>query len=449
MNETRLPVTPTIVAGKRKIKAWQFALAIPVVLGLGGWITSEVMTRRALSEVNSELSKLKAMGIPTTPAAMRRKVDVNQNAADLYRRAMELHTMIGRTAPRLRRLKGGSYDPADLPAYRKWVASQEPTMKVVREAANKSDCDFQRNWELGANLLLPEFADMKGFVKIAAFKSGELAAQGKFRESMDWMRTGLQVARHAREPILIGQLVAIACESIVYAELQGQIDQFGTNPAFQQAARQLLGSLGDLPSIVDGMKGEVMSMVVTFDQLDSGELKLSDLVPSQEASGFDVGKRIKDWSMQQPMVRRQVEARILNRYRRHISSLLENQGDYHVQVFSDLDKEFMDDQTMVGQLATIFAPVFAQAGVSVPRLDASRRLTRCGLELWANVPFPEKLQGIHDWEIDPFTKKPFVYRRDKGYFVLYSVGANGKDEGGHRTSARSSDDIQFNFRRGN
>jgi hypothetical protein len=153
--------------------------------------------------------------------------------------------------------------------------------------------------------------------------------------------------------------------------------------------------------------------------------------------------------MQQPMVRRQVEARILNRYRRHISSLLDNQGDYHVQVFTDLDKEFMDDQTTVGQLATIFAPVFAQAGMSVPRLEATRRLTRCGLELWANSPFPEKLEGKNEWEIDPFTKKPFVYRREKDQFVLYSVGANGKDEGGHRTSSRSSDDIQFNFRRAN
>jgi hypothetical protein len=211
------------VAGKRKIKFWQLAVAIPVVLGLGGWITSEVMTRRAKGEVEIELAKLRALGIPTTPAAMRRKVDVNQNAADIYRRAIELYTLIGRTAPRLRRVKGGEYDPADLPAYRKWIAAQEPTMKLVREAASKAECDFQRNWELGAKLLLPEFADMKAFVKIAAFKSSDFAAQGKFRESMDWLRTGLQVARHAREPILIGQLVAIACESIVLSELQGPI----------------------------------------------------------------------------------------------------------------------------------------------------------------------------------------------------------------------------------
>ncbi len=40
---------------------------------------------------------------------------------------------------------------------------------------------------------------------------------------------------------------------------------------------------------------------------------------------------------------------------------------------------------------------------------------------------------LHDAPIDPFSGRPLVYRRTPDGFLLYSVGANGVDDGGQRT----------------
>ena len=40
-----------------------------------------------------------------------------------------------------------------------------------------------------------------------------------------------------------------------------------------------------------------------------------------------------------------------------------------------------------------------------------------------------------------FTEKPLVYKRRGGGYVLYSVGANMKDDGGVEESEKGADDI--------
>ena len=60
------------------------------------------------------------------------------------------------------------------------------------------------------------------------------------------------------------------------------------------------------------------------------------------------------------------------------------------------------------------------------------------------VAFPRSLPG-EPWAVDPATGKPMVYRKTQSGFELYSVGPNGKDDGGEwSASGKRTDDIQFN-----
>ncbi len=46
--------------------------------------------------------------------------------------------------------------------------------------------------------------------------------------------------------------------------------------------------------------------------------------------------------------------------------------------------------------------------------------------------FPEKLPASAREILDPFSGKPFLYKKLPGSFVLYSVGPDGRDDGGVR-----------------
>lgn len=310
------------------------------------------------------------------------------------------------------------------------------------------ECEFNREWEQGFKVLFPEMARMKAFAKIAAFLASESAEARRYSESMGWLRMAMRIGRHSREQTLIGQLVAIACEQIAFAELQSQISKHGADARFVQAARTFLSNLGDLPSIASGMNGEVAMMIVMADQIDRGEVKLSDLNPMQDTSALDFEQRSLNWLMTQKGVRYGVFAKVLGRYRTMIARLRENPLDFRAQASKELDQTFMADTSVTGKLASIFAPVFAQAETSVHRLETTRRLTRCGLEVRARRTTPQALASKNAWAIDPFSGKPFVFRGTSESFAMYSVGPNGADDGGGRTSTRSTtDDIQFDRRR--
>lgn len=91
-------------------------------------------------------------------------------------------------------------------------------------------------------------------------------------------------------------------------------------------------------------------------------------------------------------------------------------------------------------IAAMIVPSFSLAAVKSARTQTTLRLaaTACALERYrvAHGQFPERLgqlvpQFAEAVPLDPMVNQPFKYRRtDDGWFLLYSVGPNGTDEGG-------------------
>jgi hypothetical protein len=155
---------------KRKIKVWHVAIGSVIAICLGGFITSITMESRAQAKVDEEIKKLRAMGIATEPQDLVQQIDPADNAASFYRRASAALIVHGRNEPN-RVTPAGKPDPSYDTACRKWVEAHKETLEQVKRGAARPYCDYQRNWNLGAALMLPEFADMKTFMKLAAAKS--------------------------------------------------------------------------------------------------------------------------------------------------------------------------------------------------------------------------------------------------------------------------------------
>ncbi len=433
------------MAGIRKrLKLWHVAVAIPVVCGLGGWIATAITERNARAEVEREAAKLKALGIPTTPGEFVRNVPLQQNAAPIYQRALTVSKALGST--KIQSFRGTSIKPEELVEYRRYVIDQAPALDLVREASEKPDCSWNRDWSLGPLLLLPEYAELKGFGKLAASRAYLEAESGNYEASMQWLMVGRRVASHAREPILIACLVSVAIDSIMLNEFQQQLCQYGDKPAFRVAAAKFLEQPVPLPSVREGMKGEVMLVRTTMAGIEQGRKGFDPSAMFGFGTEPDAQTKAYMYAFRFPFVRAAIEAKSLKRYREMFEAIGEGGFKKEQQVMADLDTKIIADRSLLGTLAGIFYPVFAQAGQAMTRLEAQRRISKAALDIWdlkakAGV-FPKAFTA----SVDPFTDKPLVYKKAGDRFQLYSVGANKTDDGGMAKPGKPrTDDVEFRW----
>jgi hypothetical protein len=82
----------------------------------------------------------------------------------------------------------------------------------------------------------------------------------------------------------------------------------------------------------------------------------------------------------------------------------------------------------------MLAPALSRASHLARLNDASRRGTLAAARVRAyeqqHGMLPESLDEIGPGAIDPFTGQPFGYQRTDSGFRIYSLGANGTDDGG-------------------
>jgi hypothetical protein len=100
-------------------------------------------------------------------------------------------------------------------------------------------------------------------------------------------------------------------------------------------------------------------------------------------------------------------------------------------------------------LFAMLAPVSGRAISKTARAEVVVKLaiTACALERYhlAQGEYPERLEQLAPkfavaTPLDPMLNEPFRYQRtDDGWFLLYSVGLNGKDDGGLMRSENKSD----------
>jgi hypothetical protein len=85
-----------------------------------------------------------------------------------------------------------------------------------------------------------------------------------------------------------------------------------------------------------------------------------------------------------------------------------------------------------------FEAAFMKEAMLEASLLAARTGLACRLYKSRTGAYPESLEALvpgilAEVPIDPFTGKPFVYRREGEGFIVYSLGSNEKDDGGRST----------------
>jgi hypothetical protein len=394
----------------------------------------------AAGDLARERAAAKQMGLPLTPGEMQAPLPpADQNAAPLYTQLTRLLT----TKPlskaddaslaAVARLKRSS--PAQQAAVRRLFAARPEILPLIHKSAQRPQCVFVRDWSKGLDLLFPEFPKMRIALRCLNAESLFLLQDGKPLDAVRNQALGFRIARHAAaDPTLIGYLVAVALDSITLAGMQRFLYQAGDSPSVADAVRQAIEQNWQPHSLTHALRGEVELGVIICDRLRtdgpnaySGDERIKTVAQNALASKIEDPAYWNAWVDAS-------EAYFLSQVRRVIAAA-EHLFPKADAAFKTMRADIAKDSDQTHALSNILFPVYDQAASKGASAQAQADVTRSAAAVLAwkdrHGAFPKTLNdAISPVPIDPFDGRLLRYRQVGGGFVIYSVGATGKFDGG-------------------
>ncbi len=419
------------------------------VFFVGRHVTAGVARIRAFApaarRLPEELAAARREGLPLEPSDLRRTppVPAGRNAALLY---VQMRQMVGATLTAktddeaLLRLLKSTSAASDRAGAELLLSRGAALVALAEQAAAMPECDFQRRYELGPNLMLPEYATMRRAARMLALRARLQSADGDVAGAMRSIASGARIGGHAAtDKILIGTLTCVSIDTTMDAAFERALLDHVSSREAVAAARSALAGFGEAPSLPDGLCGEIVMCRAVVRDIRSGRTSLGSL-------SIPTTLRLTPPEAR-PAMCDAWEARSVSYWRRVMGALRDHRSDmlaqYHAyRAIGDAEQALDGEPTY--ELQTMLLPVFGQAALKVMGDEARRRMRAALVDLvayrQAHGSFPAALSDLGGGaRLDPFTNRPLVYRREGGGFVLYGVGENLADDGGSAQAAPHSD----------
>lgn len=406
----------------------------------------------AQKKLENALAEARKAGLATKPDDLRkRELQPGENAAEEYRKAIANVALVSKGDKDLL----ANYSPGrplakqeaqfkklaipgkvDAARIERALKGYAPVFAHLQNGAKKPHLDWDRRWEQGLALMYPEFAEVKSLVKVLMIDAERAAGHRDYAVLRARIAQGRRMAEHIGEdPTMIALLVSIALHSIVSVQSGSIAYKFRDDPSAVAAIREELKRKPVIPSVKWAMNGEMVAAQLAFVDIEKN-------LPSvtEEFATFGGDEEMKQFKsdarwLRLPWFRRQVQEMVVTRYTTAYKSLPDNPEDRASveKVLDTLDKEFSNQDDRPNRLASIFAPAFGQIGEALVNVDLYRRQTLMATYVMdafrTSGKWPAALPSVPE-NLDPYSGKPFRYRVLPAGFVIYSVGVDGKDDGG-------------------
>jgi hypothetical protein len=452
---------PTLRAAGRRARAfgrWIVPAAVAVLLRLVpvtgvallflilGSLVGNVIAGRALER---ELTAIRARGEPLSlREAAPPEVPDAENAAVVYAEAFQLLDRVepvtrSRGQKRLGDVqekalreflaaKGVSASAASVPTVRALLDEAAPALERARVAAAMPRCRFPVNWEDGAGALFPHYAPLRLLSRLLAAHAITEAQEEHVAAAVADLTAIVGIARHAGgEPLLIGQLIQYACLGNALDALDRVMECATLTEAQSRQINELLAALELYGPFERAMQTERCGGMWAFDFARREPARLAQLLGSESNPYPVLLPRL--WLVGKPLLtmdeglylRRMRQRIVLAGERRHIGLREWEKDSQRLPWYAGMTK--------------IFLPFFEHAA---DRRDET--LARLSLARWALAlhlyrqhagRYPARAEEAAQTlrgalPTDPFTGRAFHYRRQGDGYLMYSFGANGRDDGG-------------------
>lgn len=356
----------------------------------------------------------------------------SQNAAPLYRQAFAA-------------LDADPTATADIssPAVTDLLARHAATLDLIRRAADRDTCRFQRDWTRPSiDMLLPEMQSLRMAARLLVLDARREAADGNAADALHDVARIQRIGRHSSsEPLLISNLVGIAIDTMALDTLAQVLPTLRKSDLAALDSSDIRDLVTTPPALASHYYGEEAFGLSTF----------ADMTDSR----FGVANALEMFANQprQPFLFRILPLTLLYRvffleadlsgYRsimRKYQQLAAGPEPYpEVKKKTDaMEKELWDRSP--GMMSSLIVPalggVFRAQAQDVARQRAATALVAATKQRLETGAVPETFdqlaaQLVPPASRDPFTAdQPLVMKRTDDALLVYSIGPDGEDDGG-------------------
>jgi len=442
-------------------KLWRPAAILLAALIIAHLVLNVIAGRR----LERELNRLRAEGAPLTLAeAAPPAVPDSENAALLYTRAFrgfgwprasedEDHELVARFLSTVNGIE--DYPPGIAPTMAEVeavLARHKADFSLLDQASRRPACRFPVDWNAGFGALLPHLSGVRMATRFLAAKGVVDARHGRAVDALNDLAIAIRMSNHiSPEPALISQLVRIACIHIVRGVLPEVLAAAPPTEAQSRAFYDLLGNVDINGPWLHAMQGERAAGILAFRDLQTARsgypaVAVLNEIGEGESLGW-VRTRAGKFALTglwwltrvawAPALKLD-EARYLELLRKQMLLLrkpfAESQRDY-----SRLENEASERAPWYALVSRSLFPQFGPATATRDQGVAGIGLMTVALALRDHKikhgSYPASLADLRaagGWAIpdDPFSGKPFIYRRQGAGYLIYGLGPDLKDNGG-------------------
>lgn len=322
---------------------------------------------------------------------------------------------------------------------KEWLRENEKLLANFAAATRVKDCYFRRSAESGEMhmALLPHASRMRGMARIFAARAKLRLTDGDADGAAQDLAVILRAGNHMRmQPSLIEYLVGVALSVTAYNTLQ-EMPRLAGKPVDWEAVLNMLGKDDVFTparplNVIRAEKLTAWDILQRYGRDKNGDGKWD----AAAVPGATEKNQTFEFPPDLPTGLKELEAL----YEK--SNALFG-GDYGtaMRAAKTLETELSSqkEKLLVALMPSFWQAAQFQRGLVAER-SAAHLIPRMHGFHAKNGRWPKDLQEAAagepaDIRQDPFSGKDFGYRLENGQPLLYSVGRNGKDDGGQRAAS--------------
>jgi hypothetical protein len=327
----------------------------------------------------------------------------------------------------------------------------EPVMSEISAPAALPRAQFPIHYDDAFDALLRHLSQIKALQRMLHLRCAAHLAAGQTEAAFADATNALNIAELLREePLLISQLVRYAQASIAVSTLWQGLAEHRWTDAQLEYFQHRLAQIDYLPGLVRAFEGERAGGIKGMERL------IREPRPDTGFMGQDSGAARLFRTIPRGMLRQnqvaisRSQTEMLTNFRAGLSNSSEAGLTKLVGAKEDqLDRFIREPYSPFTVMIRMLVPATTRAVEKTARAQTTLRLASvaCALERYrlAHGQYPERLEQLvpqfaTSVPLDPMVNQPFHYARtDDGWFRLYSVGLNGRDDGGVMRSDDKND----------
>jgi hypothetical protein len=335
------------------------------------------------------------------------------------------------------------------------LARHAATLDLIRRAADRDSCRYQRDWTRPSfDMLLPEMQSLRTAAQLLVLKTRREAADGNAEDALRDVARIQRIGRHAAsEPILISNLVGIAIDTMALDTLAQVLPTLRKSDLAVLDAPEIRDLITTPPAFASHLYGEEAFGLSIFADLADDQRSGPDLI-DLAGNGQPQPSVLRALPLSLPYRVFFLPADLAG-YRSIMTQY--QAAASRTEPYPDLTKRIDAIETQTrdrspGMLSSMIVPalgaVFKAQTRSVANHRAATALVAATKQRLETGAVPETFdelaaQLVPPASRDPFTAdQPLVMKQTDDALLVYSVGPDGEDDGG--PVAPSDDKVEGN-----